>query len=59
MDRHDVGPQADHELFASGLGVPARFRRDRLHQGVELLVGGFVDDVVQIEGLWFHCLLQN
>jgi hypothetical protein len=24
-----------------------------------LLVGGFVDDVVQIEGLWFHCLLQN
>ena len=51
MDRHNVGPQADHELFARRLGVFARFRHDRLHQGVELFIGGFVDDVVQIEGL--------
>jgi len=46
VDRHDLGPQADHELFARRLGVLARFPDDRFHQVVELLVGGFVDDVV-------------
>jgi hypothetical protein len=51
IDRHNFGAQADHELFARPLGVLACFGGDRFHQGVELLVGGFVGDVVQVEGL--------
>ena len=59
MDRHNVGPQADHELFARRFGVLARFGGNRFHQGIELFVGGFVEDVVQIEGLWFHQILRE
>jgi hypothetical protein len=61
IDRRDFGAQADHELFAGRLGVLARFGRDRFHQGVELFVGGFVGDVVQVESsvLNHHQILRD
>jgi hypothetical protein len=51
VDCSDFSPQPDHQLFARSLGVLARFGSYRFHQGVKLLVRGFVNNVVQVEGL--------
>lgn len=57
--RRDLGAQANQQLFARHLRVPACFGGNGFHQGIELFIGGLTGDVVQIECLQIDRFLQK